>query len=319
VRGRRTLGRAVGLLRRLVHAERPVILMYHRIAAPAHDPWQIAVAPETFDRQMEMLKHERQVVPLSWLVDRLERGLPARRAAAITFDDGYVDVLVNGRPVLEKHGCPATMYLCPGLVGDPAAFWWDTVTRIFLDTPKLPERLDLPTTGGIRSWAVPPSGRGAVHLEVWAALRTEERPRRRELVDRLVAWAGVAAAAPEVDRCMTEAQCAQLLAPGFIDAGAHTMTHPSLPTLPDDEKAIEIEGSIRGASALFGRPVTSFAYPYGDADAATVRVAGRFGLKSACTTQASSVGGSVDRLRLPRIQAVEEPAERLARRLASHA
>jgi peptidoglycan/xylan/chitin deacetylase (PgdA/CDA1 family) len=267
---------------------------------------------------MEMLKRERDVVPLSWLVDRLERGLPARRAAAITFDDGYVDVLVNGRPVLEKHGCPATMYLCPGLIGDPTAFWWDTVTRIFLDTPTLPERLELPTPDGVRAWTVPSTRREAVHIDVWSTLRMAEGSKRREMLDRLVEWAGVPAEAPEGDRCMTEAQCAELLAPGFIDAGAHTMTHPSLPTLPDDDKAMEIEGSIRGASALFGRPLVSFAYPYGDADAATVRVAGRLGLTNACTTHPSPVGRNVDRLRLPRIQAVEEPAERLARRLAGH-
>ena len=318
MRGRRLLGRSFGLIRRIARVQRPVILMYHRIAAPAHDPWQIAVAPSTFDRQMEMLKQEREVVPLSWLIDRLERGLPAQRTAAITFDDGYVDVLTNGRPVLEKHGCLATMFLCPGLIGDAAAFWWDTVTRIFLETPNLPESLDLPAPGGPRSWAVPTAGREAVHMEVWATLRTAPGPARREMLDRLVAWAGVSAQTPAADRCMTEAQCAEFLSPGFIDAGAHTLTHPSLPTLSDADKATEIEGSIREASALFGRPVTTFAYPYGDADAATVRVAGGFGLAGACTTQPSSVGRKVDRLRLPRIQAVEEPAESLARRLATH-
>lgn len=319
MRGRRTLRRCVGLFRRIARVERPVILMYHRIAAPAHDPWQIAVAPATFDQQMDMLKQEREVVPLSWLIDRLERGLPVRRAAAITFDDGYVDVLHHGRPVLEKHGCPATMYLCPDLIGDAAGFWWDTVTRIFLDTAALPETLELPTSGGTRSWTVPPTRREAVHLDVWATLRTAEGSWRREMLDRLVAWAGVPAQAPAGDRCMTEAQCADLLAPGFIDAGAHTLTHPSLPTLSEADKTTEIGGSIRGASTLFGRDVSTFAYPYGDVDEATVRVTRGFGVSGACTTHPSSVGGKADRLRLPRIQAVEEPAERLARRLAAHA
>ncbi len=319
MRGRRTLRRITGLLNRLAGAERPVILMYHRIASPANDPWQIAVSPATFDRHLDMLKREREVVPLSWLVDRLERGQPARRAVAITFDDGYVDVLANGRPILEKHGCPATMYLCPGLIGDPAAFWWDTVTRIFLDTPTLPERLELPTPDGVRGWTVPRTGREAVHMEVWAVLKVSGGDERRDMLDRLAAWAGLPVEAPEADRCMTQAQCAEFLEPGFMDAGAHTMTHPSLPTIPDDRKAMEIEDSIRGASALFGRPVASFAYPYGEEDAATVRIAGRYGLSSACTTHPSAVGRRADRMRLPRIQVVEEPAEVLARRLAGHA
>ena len=318
MRGRRLLGKGLALIRRVARVRRPVILMYHRIATPMHDPWQIAVSPATFERQVEMLKQERELVPLSWLIDRLERGLPAGGTAAVTFDDGYVDVLNNGRPVLEKHGCPATMFLCPGLIGDPAAFWWDTVTRIFLETPDLPERLELPGPGRRLSWTVPTSGREAVHLDVWATLRTAEAPVRRDMLDRLLDWAGIPAEAPAAERCMTEAQCTRFLEPGFIDAGAHTMTHPSLPTLSDADKVGEIEGSVRGASALFGRPVTTFAYPYGDADAATVRVAGRFVRAGACTTHPSSVGGGMDRLRLPRIQAVEEPAEALARRLASH-
>ena len=49
----RLMRRARGLLRR--RRPVPVILMYHRVAEPAVDPWGLAVSPRCFDAQMEVL------------------------------------------------------------------------------------------------------------------------------------------------------------------------------------------------------------------------------------------------------------------------
>src|ERR1700761_9208007 len=77
-----------------------LILYYHRIASPVGDPWQTSVSPRTFDRQLEYLGNETRVLPLRDLVEATRRGKPPHRAVAITFDDGYLDNLELGLPIL---------------------------------------------------------------------------------------------------------------------------------------------------------------------------------------------------------------------------
>ena len=50
-------------------------------------------------------------------VERLTDGLPMHGACALTFDDGTLDHLTELAPLLEEHGVPGTVYVCPGLFG----------------------------------------------------------------------------------------------------------------------------------------------------------------------------------------------------------
>ena len=79
---------------------------------------------------------------------------------------------------------------------------------------------------------------------------------------------------------MTWAQAKELRRDG-LEFGAHTRTHASLPGLPPEELADEVEGSRRDLEERLG-PVGHFAYPYGRLDEASVRAAEEAGFASAC-------------------------------------
>src|SRR4051812_35493116 len=98
----------------------PVILMCHRIAEPAWDPWALSIAPARFDEQLRRLTAERIPLSMTELVARLEAGTLPSRAVALTFDDGYVDNLRAAKPILEEHRVPATVFLTTGYVGRPS-------------------------------------------------------------------------------------------------------------------------------------------------------------------------------------------------------
>ena len=54
--------RLVKRLRRwLRHGDSPAILMYHRIAMPAVDPWGLSVSPERFAEQVQALRARRTI------------------------------------------------------------------------------------------------------------------------------------------------------------------------------------------------------------------------------------------------------------------
>src|SRR5262249_38961520 len=111
---RRPLRRVRRLVRRLRRRERPIILMYHRVASPACDPWELAVQPAIFDAQIGTLTTMRRVVPLGWLLRELARGRVPARTPAGNFDYRYSRLPPETQPGLHPPGWPATTVLHPG-------------------------------------------------------------------------------------------------------------------------------------------------------------------------------------------------------------
>jgi len=95
------------------------ILMYHVIGEPEESPARFVVPIGTFERQMAWLGRLRfNVLRLEDAVGALLRGetLPPR-SVVLTFDDGTRDMHTLVRPVLERHGFPATAFVVTGLMG----------------------------------------------------------------------------------------------------------------------------------------------------------------------------------------------------------
>src|SRR3954470_18303054 len=80
------------------------VLAYHRVATPLHDPWALAVTPEHFDQQLAVLRDVGRIDTLDEALAATWRDRCRRRTPrfALTFDDGYVDNLLTGVPVLER-------------------------------------------------------------------------------------------------------------------------------------------------------------------------------------------------------------------------
>jgi peptidoglycan/xylan/chitin deacetylase (PgdA/CDA1 family) len=96
------------------------ILYYHRVSAD-RDP--LAVTPDAFCRQMEALAASGQRVVDLYEIDDL-RLAPGESAVALTFDDGYRDVLQEALPVLREHGFASTVFVVPGAIAGAAPFAW---------------------------------------------------------------------------------------------------------------------------------------------------------------------------------------------------
>jgi len=102
------------------------ILMYHRVGRlPAvSGPYSagLTVQPSVFAAQMEWLvRHGFHAISMQQLFDALEWGRPPLppRPVAITFDDGYTDVLWNAEPVLHRLHMPATAFVITDRIGGP--------------------------------------------------------------------------------------------------------------------------------------------------------------------------------------------------------
>src|SRR5262249_22556126 len=112
---------------RCLRARSAAIVMYHGVTAeplPAFH-WCQLPAPGSAE-QIEFLAREYRILPVREVVRRLAYGQPLPdRAVALTFDDGFRNVLTTAFPVLERYQAPATVFLVTGLVGTNQPAWPD--------------------------------------------------------------------------------------------------------------------------------------------------------------------------------------------------
>ncbi len=122
------------------------ILTYHRLWAVSPtrsaDPQRISVSQNQFRDHLRWLKRlGYQSMRLEEYVKRLRGGEEARgRFFAITFDDGYEEVLTLGLPVLQEFGYTAAVFAVPGQMGGKNA--WDDGGARLLTADQL-RQLDL--------------------------------------------------------------------------------------------------------------------------------------------------------------------------------
>ena len=97
------------------------ILTYHRVAASRD---QIAVTPQSFHGQMEMmLEMGAEPIPLGDVPQILREG-GHRRYVCVTFDDGYHDNLTDAVPVLRDLKIPATIFIATGIIDGRVRMSW---------------------------------------------------------------------------------------------------------------------------------------------------------------------------------------------------
>ena len=103
-------------------ARRPwVVLAYHAVGdvSPEHDPDRLVQPPEMLERQLRSLVNRGyEFLTAADFARRLRAGSPLDGTCAVTFDDGTIDNLNLLPRILRPLGIPATVFACPGLLGE---------------------------------------------------------------------------------------------------------------------------------------------------------------------------------------------------------
>lgn len=86
-----------------------------------------------------------------------------------------------------------------------------------------------------------------------------------------------------------------------MEVGAHTRTHPYLPTLPDAAVAEEVRGSRADLEDALGAEVRHFCYPYGSYDARVLEAVRDAGYLTATTLRRGRARPGDDPLQLRRV------------------
>ncbi len=271
------------------------ILIFHRVFPAADAIFPAEMHARRFSEVCGWLKSWFNVLPLDAAVAHLKAGTLPARAACITFDDGYADNHDVALPILQKHGLPATFFIATGFL-DGGRMWNDTV----IESVRLTKfkTIDL---GELGPFAVnTPAEKAAAISAIIGKIKY------LPVAERLATAQSIADAAqvtPPDDLMMTSAKVKAMRQAG-MQIGAHTVSHPILARLTDDQAKAEIKASKDFLEDVLGDRVGLFAYPNGkpgeDYSPQTVAVVRGLGFDGAVSTHWGAARGDTDMFQLPR-------------------
>lgn len=244
------------------------VLGYHRIydnSSPDY-PFNretISAYSEEFDRQMEFVSRHFNVINFRMLSDILASGAAVPdNSLIITFDDGYMDNYETALPILKKHGLTATIYVSTGFITTGEIFWFEKIS--YQLNKMRPGRLCLRSGKFERvvGQGKRPEMRRDV-LDFLFGLPSEERLVALKELDEQTK-VEVSEADLHHVRPLTWEQIVELDGAG-IEIGSHTVTHPILSRMTENEIEYELRESKKILEERIGKDIVSVSYPFGGA------------------------------------------------------
>ncbi|MBZ5858028.1 polysaccharide deacetylase family protein [Flavihumibacter profundi] len=278
-----------------------IVLMYHRIASMAFDPWDLCVDPLNFKQQVEILEKKYKVISTRQLNDYLEGASLPYNAVCLTFDDGYTDNATIARPVIEQYKIPVTFFIPDYYIENGACFWWDELTEIFFSRVEA----DAALREKWRNWKWPQPAPDQVcqdFILAWEKLRPLPYTEIKKELAKLRENHGADEQFLAGYQPMTKKQLGEAGKTGLISLAVHTSTHPALDCHPAEIQKSEIAANVNCLRKYAGAETDTIAYPYGAYNDTTLEVVKALDFKMGFTTKAVSVRRDSPKLQLGRFQ-----------------
>jgi len=299
-----------------------LVLLYHRVAVLPHDPERLCVTPKHFDEQMAVLSEKYNVIPMREIIDVDKRKKSSRMSVAVTFDDGYADNLTVAKPILERWGCPATVFVSTGNMDSQKEFWWDELACCFFEKgEEMPWEFEV--EGVPKKWVFKTKEKSsdflqAVYHEVSTWFKKMTPFSREKAFDQMSEQWGITRPRRVSHGVMTSKELIQLESDGLIEVGAHTVNHPTLAGMSLLEQRDEMAGCKKKLEEVLNHSVRGMAYPYGtreDYSLETAKLAEECGFRYACGNHYGFVGEQTRRFELPRFLVGDWDGDRFQKEL----
>jgi peptidoglycan/xylan/chitin deacetylase (PgdA/CDA1 family) len=301
----------LGRMRRAATGPRVHVFGYHRVvdhaqmerdAGPVNP--SLCISIDSFRRQMRQIRERFQLLSLAEVIQVLDGELTLEEdACAVTFDDGYADVILRAHEVLAELHIPGTVFVPTGYVGSTrylphdrlyAALWRGR--RRHLPFWKAPLPFSLRRALEPMLQRTTPDGLAAVVNRIVSALPA------RSLEQVISAFEGLLDEPLELDegaRVLGPTELRDLAGAGW-EIGAHTIGHVVLTHEPLEQVHRELVEPRRQIEAWTGFTCRYLAYCNGYHCPTVVSAARAAGYAAAVTTCDRTNGPGGDRMRIGR-------------------
>lgn len=269
-----------GYLRRLRGAM-PVVLTYHGVYPRGYAPRDPVldgnlVTAKSFVRQIQLLKSEYNLITPAEFRDWLSGNcdLPPR-SVMLTCDDGLLNAFIEMLPLIRELGVVFLFFVTGASTGTQPGMLWHEQLYLWLlhsrskislqtpwrDTPYLAEDAD-----NVRS----------LWIELVERLSTVHSGTRAQILASIGTQIGISEnweseySQNEALRSrffMLDRDQLRQLAEAGMTIGAHTVSHPMLSKMKEENVLAEISDSKTKLEQLFGQEIWAFAYPFGTSQA----------------------------------------------------
>jgi len=240
------------------------ILRYHSVSDYRDQNFRyltpsIAVSPAVFESHIAFLSRNYRIISLDDVVAWISGAISLPRpAVAITFDDGYRDNYRHAYPILKKYGATATFYVATDAIGNADPLWTSELRDLVYRA-----RQRHVTLYSINSQRIDLSNEAAKKQTIQTIgriMRCADKNTRgvivREMRDKLIG---------EKNGFLHEVMMSwdelREMKRGGMCIGSHTMSHPLLPAISQQEAAIEIAGSKAKIEEELDALAVHFSYP----------------------------------------------------------
>jgi len=241
------------------------ILAYHRVCnledCNDNDIDLISATEEQFDWQMNYLKNTYDLINFDYLERILNKEVKKpKRPVIVTFDDGFTDNYTKAYPILKKYNVPATFFVSTGYIDTKKNFWFNQVFRSFIGQANLHVTIKYLNIDLILSSVE------EVRIEqiysIIEALKKCPNNKRIELVESIENNYPSRNLNDPLSLPMSWEQVLEM-SKSNMEIGSHTINHPVLSTLKNDELRNEITGSKEMLENKLDQKISTIAYPVG--------------------------------------------------------
>jgi len=243
-----------------------VVLRFERVRARQTRRFQPLqaneITPQFLDRMIRSLKRWKYDIVSMDEVCRRAVTLPTpRRFVALTFDGGYKDLMISAYPVLARHGVPFAIYLPTAFPDGLGEAWWLALDEMIARESRISLVIDRKERH-FATRTTPEKYQAHEFLAGW--MRTLPPPDLAFAIKDLCQRYSVDLAGLSRNASMDWDDLAKLAADPNVTIGCATVNYPVLSSMKDADAQREIAMGQAVAEAAFRRPVSHFAYPFGD-------------------------------------------------------
>ena len=175
---------------------------------------------------------------------------------AFTIDDGYLDNFTYALPIFERHQVPFAIFVATDFIDQKTILWWDVLEDLVLHNDIIQfNRQSYPCHTFQEKW------------DTFRIIRQNilkfDQSQLIEILQKTFSDYHIDWYKPIREKAMTWGQVKELSQHPLCTIGGHTVSHPALNQLSDDDFRQEVKVGIEKLESITGKKINHFAYPYG--------------------------------------------------------